>query len=109
MLSTIKRAKPKREDIFLITDAKNRAFLSFLFIWQGWGDSNSQHAVLETAALPIGATPLLTKRIMLKQSLKVKHYLKQNTRPNIFQTTSSPFKQLQTKHHLYTNLSKNKI
>lgn len=26
--------------------------------WQGWRDSNSQHADLESAALPIGATPL---------------------------------------------------
>ena len=29
------------------------------YVWQGWRDSNSQHADLESAALPIGATPLL--------------------------------------------------
>src|SRR6266540_5929096 len=29
------------------------------FLWQGWRDSNPQPTVLETAALPIRATPLL--------------------------------------------------
>ncbi len=33
-------------------------FRSEPWIWQGWRDSNSQHADLESAALPIGATPL---------------------------------------------------
>ena len=32
------------------------------YIWQGWRDSNSQHADLESAALPIGATPLVFKK-----------------------------------------------
>ena len=54
-------------------------YASRCFIWQGWGDSNSQHAVLETAALPIGATPLLTRRIMQKSPAKVKYFLRQNS------------------------------
>ena len=37
---------------------KAPAFLLEPYVWQGWRDSNSQHADLESAALPIGATPL---------------------------------------------------
>ncbi len=41
------------------TNAKKpRHFCRGFRRWQGWRDSNSQHADLESAALPIGATPL---------------------------------------------------
>jgi hypothetical protein len=33
-------------------------YLLSILIWQGWRDSNPQHPVLETGALPIGATAL---------------------------------------------------
>nr|ADI17035.1 hypothetical protein [uncultured Vibrionales bacterium HF0010_22E23] len=43
---------------FAVKMQKAPAFLLRLEMWQGWRDSNPQHADLESAALPIGATPL---------------------------------------------------
>ncbi|EAS41370.1 hypothetical protein P3TCK_25630 [Photobacterium profundum 3TCK] len=44
----------------LIADSKKAHIFRYepSLIWQGWRDSNSQHADLESAALPVGATPL---------------------------------------------------
>ena len=43
-----------------ITNSKKAHIFRYepFLIWQGWRDSNSQHADLESAALPVGATPL---------------------------------------------------
>ncbi len=69
---------------------KSRANARLFLIWQGWGDSNSQHPVLETGALPIGATPLLTKRIMRNQPRKVKLFLFKAHQVCFFQTKAKP-------------------
>ena len=49
----------------------------FIFIWQAWRDSNPQHAVLETAALPIRATGLFIKNLppLVRQVLNMSNFL----------------------------------
>ena len=46
--------------LYQTTDSKKAHIFRYepFLIWQGWRDSNSQHADLESAALPVGATPL---------------------------------------------------
>ena len=44
----------------------------FQLIWQARGDSNPQHPVLETGALPIGATGLLLFYFFMNGMLTVK-------------------------------------
>ncbi len=52
------RSSTQLSSIKAIDAKKARVFRLRPLIWQGWRDSNSQHADLESAALPIGATPL---------------------------------------------------
>ncbi len=55
------RTSETRELLTGVWSGESKKALAFLLeplMWQGWRDSNSQHADLESAALPIGATPL---------------------------------------------------